>query len=936
MPPGGYFDDTAMNYPAASRGAPNRFYTGFEGSPLDRAGLPGAALGMVAHPYLAGTMGRMHMSPFGIGTGVNPYDQMRSNDFYRMSQQVSMEAANRDRQRMVETMQGTFGVVGAKFGAEQRQAAGALADRMMPLIATGSQFFGDQVDAMAGWKGSSAVMAHRMMQGGRYRVDAVTGRLGMSAASVNASREAIDRYVFDGGRMHEFGGMSAGQMGSMYDEMSRRGLMKGTTSGEIRQQTRSIAATLEGAAPEVLSGAMNRVGIQGGKRAADLSIDDLEKLKLDPQIADRLRSFDAGKTVDSMKQYAKAVGAMKDVLGANGNPNAPMAQIMASLEAISGGNLAKMDPNKLARMVRDTGNLASMNGMDIDTAMRQMHVGMQTAQSFGVENVFGIYGTQRGMASRTGFAGVRNGIGELSGDELTDLKGRRTTATAASKGGNRLGALSRIAQTAGGFEKGSTLDAMMAAIDSGRDEFVDPVTGKQKSVHMSDPEFAKAIAGAKGRDGKSLGLDIAGAREMLSQTDENRKYLDKNSMAVAERLGVKRDVGRYATSQMSRSLESALRGTGMSKEEARRVAQTSSADLFEQMSGLQATLSPEERRKELSKMLGENLRKSGGAAAADTMNLDVLADRVYGSASKYLKDTGKGSLTTNLMLGNRGVNEQTDRNEIQARMTGSIQEALSPLRSDSVVRNIAGALQGVDPKDPDAFARVMSQAMGGLDKNAVSATMAEPLKRAGDAYKALESQRKELDAEKDPVKRKEMEKILQSKQAALSSEMGNVRAVMDSNNIFWNESAEKAGVDPKNKENVKKAFEAFGTGIKTDADARAVLAARGKEATPEAIAEMRKKGVISTMDEAFAARESRGAVEEKESRRRGWYNPAKYLQWKDYDDPAVEKKEVASTGGGSGSGQGGGPMEIRGKLTIEGNTGDFNARTAGAGIDHMG
>lgn len=895
-----YFDASAAQYRATAVGNPVRINTGFEGTPL------GSFAGQMAAPHLQSPMNRMGMTPFGVGTG-NPYDVMRQNDFYRQAVIVANEGAARDAQRFVRTTEGAFNVVGAQFGAPQRQAAEAMAKSLSANLGMMTPMMADQMDQLAGFQGSSTVMGWRMAQGGRSRVDAVTGRLGMSSQSTDYARKTIDRHVYDGGRMYEFGGLSAGQMGSMYDELSRRGLMAGTTGAEIRQTSRHIASELEAKNPALLKDAMAKTGVKAGTKAEDLTNDDIERLKLDPRIADRLRSFDAAKTVTTLKEYSKAVGAMKDIFGANGEPDAPMSKIMASLEAMTGGNLGKMDPGKVSQLVRQTHNLAQNNGIDMNTMMMMNQTGMVNATNMGVENIFGIMGVQQAVATRSALQGVRNGVTELSGEQLTEVQGKRTAAVAASKGGNRLGALRRIAKISGGFEEGSTLDAMMAAIDAEETEFVDPKTGKSRSVHMSDDEFAQQVSKTKGRGGKSLGLSVRGVREMLGQTKANREFIEDGDLAVGSKLQIERDIKRPATQQMQASLQAALKDAGVDAAVAKQASGKASQNLFDQLRSLPVTLSPEARRKAFGEILGKELKQTQAAGAITNMNLDLVGDNIMGTASEYLEKSGKGSLATNTALGNKAVMEQGGANRMQARVQGALQDALSPLRSESLLRNLSGALQGADAKDPDALARAMAKTMGGLDDAAINKALEDPLKKVGGAYAELSGLEKQFAGEKDPAKRRELMRGLEAKKKAIRDEVGNLEATMATNKIFFMDSLTAAKIDPKDKAKQKEAAGLFGTKITSDDDAKAILKMRGMEATKENVDEMKKGGIVKSMDEAFGLH---GARAEKAK-------------------AAKEAKE-----GGTGGGRGG-PTTITGTLRIEGSRGDLNA-TAGQGIDHLG
>ena len=300
------------------------------------------------------------MTPMGVGHDQNAYDRMMHQRFTG-SQQLSMQkAAARDRDGFMDTMRGVYAVSGTPYGYAQRRMSQSLADNMVALAPMAAEIAPDLMGQLGGRRGSATVMSRRMIDAGRYRTDAVTGRMGMSPESVQAGSDRIFDDLYSRDSPPQMRGISAGKAGALFGEVQSRGMVYGA-AGEGLSRRDSIRRAAESS------------GVDLGKKGG-LSGEDLDKLSLDPAVADKMRSIDAERVKRSVKSYVGAVSAMRDIFGDLGKPNAPMSELMQGLDQLTMGGLGQMDPGKMAQMVRRTYNLSKQTGVGLDNArMMQEH-----------------------------------------------------------------------------------------------------------------------------------------------------------------------------------------------------------------------------------------------------------------------------------------------------------------------------------------------------------------------------------------------------------------------------------------------------------------------------------------------------------------------------------------------------------------------------------
>lgn len=727
---------TMYTAPMATGIAPSMMY-GMEGVPLPMGSDPRFALAgqFLLAPRVRQMMASGGYAPMGLGHDQNIYDTFKKQAYTQAQAQVVQAAAMHDRENMFKTFRGMSAMAGIGFGAEQRRAANSMADMATiasPMLAAMNP---DLLDQMSGTRGSAAVMAKRMMDAGRYRLDPVSGRLGTSTESMNRLVEQVYGDLFLRGDPKDMHGLSAGQAGSLYKELVDRGAVYGD-SRQVPQRAYGIVREMGRRNPDELAAAAKRQGVNVPGDMTKISAADLDKLTLDDSVASRLRSFDADKIKRSLKTYAGAVTAMRDIFGDMGHPNAPMSELMGGLEALTMGSMAQMDPARAGMIARQTHNLAKQSGVTMDAAMiLQQHAGAR-AQQLGLEPIFAVQATQGalafGGAYRSQGHAAHTAFGAFNADQMTQLDANLRLQAAGSNMANQLGAAMRIRESVSGFKEGSDAQRFTTAVMSGVNEFVDS-KGKVRSLNMSQGEFTRMMTEA--------GVDEGTVRDILDQRDTNREQVDRYGISnIVRKEQATGEIRPQIALRMGETLNQRLRGTGKLSDE----AVTASIDKASPAAARRIMgMSTEkfartgEREAEIGRILEEELSGTEAGKMLASMDPDerkqflrVTATQFYGNVDRFVKNSGYRGMVSfqNVHRSmNADVMREADRQQIQARYTSELQEAMSPLGRGTSLQRAIDAMQEVREGDTDSMQKVMVKAFGGVDTREINLALQKPL-----------------------------------------------------------------------------------------------------------------------------------------------------------------------------------------------------------------
>lgn len=823
----------------------------------------GMMAGMAMQPAAYRMFGQVGMMPMGVGHDQNVFDRLMNQRFSQMQLRSMQEAAQADRDSYMQTFRGLAALTGTPFGAEQRRAAMSLSNIATTFAPALAETMPEFLDQMGGMRGSATVMARRMIDAGRYRVDPVTGRMGMSAETVGAASRRLFDDLYSAENLPEMRGITAGKAGSLFNELQLRGLI-GTAASEGRQfgyrgddprgATMRALDDLSRRSPNDLKRAADATGVDISGGINKLSAADLDKLNLDPRVSDKIRSFDVERIKKAIQGYTGVVTAMRDIFGDMGHANAPMQQLMAGVEAMTAGSMAQLDPGKLSGMVRQTYNLAKQSGVSLDNALiLQQHAGAK-AQAMGLESIFAVHATQGSL----GFGGAYRGQGHaahtawgaMNADQVQQLDANLRVQAAGSSMANRMAVAMRLRDQGGGFEKGSDAERYTSAINAGLNSWTDS-TGKTRSLMTTDKEFIQMMSG----NGRTEG-DV---RSLLGQRDTNREYVEKYRMTdIVRRAQGTDELHPFIGNRMQETLYSRLVGQGVSAKEARDAAAGISQTVTKRM----FDMSPAEfadtttRNQMIGGFIEEELARSGKGDLLKNMTPEqrdqffkTTADSFYGSANRGIGTSqyrAFGNLQNIHRLTNKTTLDEADRQQMQARFSAEMQEALSPLGHGSILQRAVSSLQNYRPGDPKGMTGFLAEALGGVKIDDINRSLVPHFEKIRDKQSAIEALQDKIRNEKDPAARGQLMEQLETARRELNSQAKDLAKMGEQFGLF--------GTDALSHEDVSRAIGTTRSVGGTRADVAGIRGGFGHEVNQRQIDEVKRASGKANMtdDEARA------------------------------------------------------------------------------------
>ncbi len=482
----------------------------------------------------------------------NLYDQMAAKHYFEQQQVAMNAAALRDQASYQATIQGGMMLAtGKPLSLAQEQQAYGMSKQVADMTPMLAQILGpDFVDMLHGSRGSSVVLSqalHRSLQTAR---DSVTGAIGASGDTAGMiANEIYSRHFGTNADLSEMKGLSAGQAGLLFEQMQQRGLMP-PGGGQLGVQERyASVAKMALSKEQVARLAENDADIQrirkSGRTPTQHDYDEAEtrirttkstidadvakggpidaaKLAELPGTSDMLRSSDAQRYADRLKNMAGAITAMRDIFGDMGRPNAPMRELINGLEALTQGGLATMSPAELERIARSTHVLAKQTGVSMQAILGLTAQGAEQGKRLGLDPVFAIQSTQAaiayGAAARDTQRLDRPVYGALSMEQLTLYDQQLRQNAVGSQTGNQIMATARMAE-AGYFKDPNSRSAKMAAaLQTGKVTYEHE--GATHSAIMTPSEWRAML--------QADGVAVGDADAFLADTAGNQRLGSEN------------------------------------------------------------------------------------------------------------------------------------------------------------------------------------------------------------------------------------------------------------------------------------------------------------------------------------------------------------------------------------------------------------------------
>lgn len=580
------------------------------------------------------------LMPMGVNDR-NLFDRLDQLRVTMQHREFMSQAVEQNRGAIMAAQQGGARLLGMEDNAELQRAMNrnfSAYAQLAPILYE-SPGFASRMDSLFGHRGDMAGLGHHLFAASRRRFDLTSGTYGMPGSATMALYENLSQNLFSDanyGRMP----LAAGATGEMYRELSARGL----------------APTMDPSSRDSFL------------RGATVS----------PEIA----SFSGRRTAETVRQWAGAVEAVREIFGDQGNPNAPMPQLINMLNQLTGGAMTQLNPGRLEEMVRTTRNLAKNSGLGMGTALAMSQQGMIQAQQIGLDPVFGPIAAQFGMSAAAAYQGSQAGqfpswqLGDI--DQLTQAAQRRALGFFRSPLGNRVGLTGR-------------LENMLRPGSMGRD-YLDALrrgdaTFRGQSINMSEADFVSMMA-------SSTGMSQGQIFTMLHQTIANQQPLAEDPRLSAAHARVQ--ANDYFNNPLGGLMGTA---SGLLANQLKSVGVRNFRALSQRLSSVYMqtlqTLTPEQlasgNEAERDRILTEALRPHvAHLGARGEQFLLGAANTTYGGLMQYDPD-----MRNRLAMSSPEFLEAQEKARLRAQAQGVVQSALAPFGKGSLMtRFMEGVISG--------------------------------------------------------------------------------------------------------------------------------------------------------------------------------------------------------------------------------------------------
>lgn len=734
-------------------------YSGPFNFPME--GLPGGDFGMLALPFmgpmLQQMMSRQGMLPAQFMPTQNLYDQFKSQQQFQSYQKAMQQASEIDAGTYNKMFEGFAKATGSPWGLRQQQASATMAKDIAGIAPLIAQMAPEMFDRLHGSRGSATVLAQILHRTGQHSFDPVTGRVGLSGDTAGMmSQEIFQQLYGPGANLADMKNIGAGESGMLYEQLLQRG-MAAPSLGRMRGEDRIRALAGASFSDDSLERIAKRAGVsvdevrksqtQVRDAAAAGGPMDFQALDKLAGMDDMMRTFDAQRTGNRMKDLAGVVSAMRDIFGDMGRPDAPMREIVAGLEALTQGGLATMSPGRLESIVHETRVLAKQSGVTMDTVFGMAAQAAGQADARGLDRGFVLPSVQSSLAfgQAMGLSGRldKPAFGTLDRDRATLLHNNLVLSAAASPAGNQISALMRLADQ--GVlpltdDKGNATNAarLASAVRAGQAtfEYVDPTTGKtsQRSVAMGYGEFTQMMQ-QSGMGMHDIGMAMQaqhanqeyGIRYNVGDiVREAQSDYDGRQMIVASFQGTLRQgaagMGGTATEQNATATRAA--------NDVARMLQKLDPEVYRDTDKRNDAIAQEiqdsfaRQVRARSKAAGKTDAEADADAAAalgtlggaDASGIRAGARRMavggWGSFDQFMSKTGYTSGVGYLQMQGKTVKETAAAVRAEARTDAELVQAMSGLQA-TPLRRMADVIMDVKADDP--LDRVISKALGAVD-----------------------------------------------------------------------------------------------------------------------------------------------------------------------------------------------------------------------------
>lgn len=687
-------------------------------------GLPGMAVQMLLSNQLFKGAAAHGMLPMQFMPTQGAYDHMMARQLLQDRSRAVQLAAQYDRAAYETAFKRMAYMSGTPFGDAQRAAASRMAGDVAGMMPVLGMFMPELIDSMHGSKGSAAVMAQYMANAARYQRDPLTGLTGMTGDTSGRLAGAVFSQLYDGeGHMTRTRGLSAGRMGQLHDELTRRGLMgRGVSEGELAAMRRGAEAEADKWADPALP-AFERTGPFSPEAA----------------VAKKFTATESERVAARLKEMAGTVSAMRDIFGDMGRRDAPMSELINGLQMLTQGGLATMDAGSLERLVRRTHLLAKNSGMSMDAFVQLAGAGAGQADQLGLNRQFAVLATQGAAAYGHGHAASGMGatplFGAMDRDRVTALDMQLNLSAAGSQQAGVLNAVMTLYDS-GRLKKGTRMHALAERVK--RRENVGVVT-------PADYHAMAAEAGVSTHESMQMLLNRETTQEAGVRYDTGGMVRRMQAEDLVATIG---DLeGAQAVGAMSADAQGRLSG-----EQRRRLGRSMMSVFLDADSktgvSLKDRADPAKRDLAMARAVYRGLSDADKRALGDTEaealeNLRAMSADFRGGLDRATASGGRlsvyGSGTGVFQMHNKQSREEADRFRAEQAVNAELQGALAPFNQLGPLQRVADIFMTDIGEKEETVGAAVTAALGGVKNTELAKALRGNMTQIGNVVRDFRS-----------------------------------------------------------------------------------------------------------------------------------------------------------------------------------------------------
>lgn len=364
-------------------------------------------------------------------------------------------------------------------------------------------------------------------------------------------------------------------------------------------------------------------------------------------------AIDAQSVSKAVKDYNGAISAIREIFGDNGNPGAPIQELIASLQHLTNGAQGSMTGGKVESLVREIRLAARDTNTDMQNLNAIAAEKKAMARGLGLQEVTAEKGLAgdllRGQAMADAGVFEKPGFGKLNRADAEARVAAMSTRGDASSVGRSLATMNRLVTENPDKYKGTQMAAAMEAYRRGDSKY----EHDGRSFNLAEQAGRDGVQGLFSMARES-GADQRLFRAYMTDQIGTEEYMKAGYAYKAQRFELQRDLSRAHGGALVDRMRSAefqnLKPAGMSDKEFSKKNSALASGFANKMTGIMidetADMTPEERVKTLEKRGKEELVKyfkssEGGGlkgAAADQA-AEKHFNALYGANESARRDS---------------------------------------------------------------------------------------------------------------------------------------------------------------------------------------------------------------------------------------------------------------------------------------------------------